>query len=68
MKQQRNVNINNKIIMQFLSNLYIKSQRKHLCKMMSTTANTTIRRVVVILNAISFVDATTNTMPQKVNP
>jgi hypothetical protein len=28
MKQQRNDNGNNKIIMQFLSNLYIKSQRK----------------------------------------
>jgi len=32
MKQQRNDNGNNKIIMQFFSNLYIKSQRKKLCK------------------------------------
>jgi hypothetical protein len=35
--------------------------------MMSTTTNTIIKRPTIVLSATSFVDATTNTMPQKVN-
>jgi hypothetical protein len=35
--------------------------------MMSTTTSAAIRRPAAILRVMSFVDATTNTMPQKVN-
>jgi hypothetical protein len=36
--------------------------------MMSTTTSAAIRRPAAILSVMSFVDATTNTMPQKADP
>ncbi len=47
-------------------NLRIKNSKPTFLVMMSTTTNTTIKRPTIILSAMSFVDATTNTMPQKV--
>ncbi len=48
-------------------NLGIKNSKPTFLVMMSTTTNTIIKRPTIVLSATSFVDATTNTMPQKVN-
>lgn len=48
--------------------LGIENSKPTLLVMMSTMTNMTITRLAAILSAMSFVDGTTNTMPQKVNP
>lgn len=48
--------------------LGIENSKPTFLVMISTTTNTTIRRPIAILSAMSFVDATTDTMPHKVNP
>ncbi len=48
--------------------LGVENSKPTFIVMMSTTTNTTVRRHAAILSAMSFVEANTNTMPQKVNP
>lgn len=48
--------------------LGIKNSKPTFLVTMSTITNMIIRKLVVILSVMSLVDATTNTMPQKVNP
>jgi hypothetical protein len=46
----------------------IGSSKPTFLAMMSTTTSAAIRRPAAILRVMSFVDATTNTMPQKADP